>query len=99
MPREKRRSARLSVLKQVQLSYVDEEGRDRFEITQLTDVSAAGCRVLLHHRCAARTLISLRLSPSISGSATVRYQNPTPRGYTTGLEFLGGLRLPLPEQA
>ena len=98
MPREKRRSARLSVLKQVQLSYVDEEGRDRFEITQIHDVSTTGCRVLLHHRCAPRTVIALRLSPTISGSATVRYQNPTPRGFSTGLEFLGGLCLPLPEQ-
>ena len=99
MPREKRGSPRKSVLKQVQVSYVDEQGRDRFEITQILDVSATGCRVLLHNRCATRTLLSLRISPTISGSATVRYQNSTPRGYSTGLEFIGGLRLPVPESA
>ena len=97
MPKEKRHASRLNVLKQVQVSYVDEEGRDRFEIVQIHDVSPTGCRLLPHFRCRPRTLISLRLSPVHSGSATIRYQNPTPRGYATGIEFLGGLRLPLPE--
>lgn len=98
MPTEKRNASRLSVLKQVQVNYVDDQGRDRFEIVPIQDVSASGCRLLLHFRCAPRTLIALRLSPAHSGSATIRYQKPTPRGYTTGLEFLGGLRLPLPDQ-
>lgn len=98
MPSEKRQASRLPVLKQVQVNYVDEQGRDRFEIVQIHDVSSSGCRLLLHFRCCPRTLIALRLSPAHSGSATIRYQNPTPRGYATGLEFLGGLRLPLPDQ-
>jgi hypothetical protein len=98
MPTEKRQGSRVNVLKRVQVSYVDQEGRDRFEIVQLHDVSASGCRILLHFRCPHRALVSLRLSPAHSGSATIRYQNPTPRGYTTGLEFLGGLRLPFPDQ-
>lgn len=97
MPSEKRQGSRLNVLKRVQVSYVDHEGRDRFEIVQLHNVSASGCRILLHFRCPLRALISLRLSPAQSGSATIRYQNPTPLGYATGLEFLGGLRIPLSE--
>ena len=99
MPTEKRQSSRFSVLKRVQVTYVDEEGRDRFEIAPMYDVSVSGCRIMLHFRCPVRTLIRLWLSPVHSGSATIRYQNPTPRGFSTGLEFLGGLRLPLPDQA
>lgn len=96
MPSEKRRAPRSGVAKRVQVTYVDDQGRDRFELAQAQDVSPTGCRVLLHFRCTARTLVSLSLTPAISGSATVRYQNPTPRGYVTGLEFLGGLQFPVP---
>ena len=73
---------------------MDEQGRERFEIAPARDLSASGCRILLQFKCRPRTVVALSLTPADAGSATVRYQNPTPRGYVTGLEFLGGLVLP-----
>jgi len=95
MSSEKRRNPRIDVAKKLQVSYVDEQGRDRFEIVPAQDVSESGCRVVLKFRCQVRTIIGISLTPARSGSATVRYQKPTPRGYVTGLEFLGGLVLPI----
>jgi hypothetical protein len=93
MSSEKRKAARASSAKKLQVTYVDEQGRDRFEIVLAQDVSETGCRILLQFKCRPRTIVALSLTPANSGSATVRYQNPTPRGYVTGLEFLGGLAL------
>lgn len=97
MPSEKRRNSRTSAMKRVQVSYVDQEGRDRFEVVPAHDFSSSGCRLTLQFRSPVRTIVSVRLSPAVSGSATIRYQNPTPRGYVTGLEFLGGFRPPAPD--
>ncbi len=94
MPSEKRRAPRTGVVHKVQVTYVDEQGRDRFEIVKAEDVSKTGCRILLRHRCKPRTVVAIALTPANSGSATVRFQNPTPKGFVTGLEFLGGLTLP-----
>ncbi|MBL8242384.1 MAG: PilZ domain-containing protein [Bryobacterales bacterium] len=93
MSSEKRRSPRAGVNKKLQVTYVDEQGRERFEVVPAQDVSKSGCRILLKYRCQPRTVVALSLTPANSGSATVRYQNPTPKGYITGLEFLGGLVL------
>jgi hypothetical protein len=76
------------------VAYTDDEGRERFEIVPVRDLSSSGCRVVLAFRCQPRTVLSISLSPAVRGSATVRYQNPSPRGFVTGLEFLGGLTLP-----
>ena len=95
MSSEKRKAARVTSAKKLQVTYVDEQGRDRFEIVSAQDVSKTGCRILLQFKCRPRTIVALSLTPANSGSATVRYQNPTPRGYVTGLEFLGGLVLKL----
>lgn len=78
----------------MQVSYVDDQGRDRYEIAPVRDVSPEGCRVLLQNRCGSRTVVKIQMTPALFGSASVRYQNPTPKGYSTGLEFLGGLRIP-----
>jgi len=94
MPTEKRRAPRARVTKKAQVTYVDDQGRDRFEVITAQDVSTTGCRVLLTFRCQPRTVVTINFSGGNSGSASVRYQNPTPRGYSTGLEFLGGMRLP-----
>jgi hypothetical protein len=93
MSSEKRKAARASFAKKLQVTYVDEQGRERFEIVSAQDVSETGCRILLQFKCRPRTIVALNLTPANSGSATVRYQNATPRGYVTGLEFLGGLVL------
>ena len=96
MPTEKRRSPRISANRKVQVTYVDDQGLERFEIVNAQDFSPVGCRLILHFRCRPRTVISIALSPLLSGSASIRFQNPSPRGYITGLEFLGGFRLPEP---
>lgn len=96
MPSEKRRTPRIEFSKKIQVNYIDAEGRARFEIVPAQDVSAQGCRVVLKHRCQTRTVVALSVTPANSGSATVRYQNPTPRGFVTGLEFLGGLIISVP---
>jgi len=93
MSSEKRKSERASVAHKLQVTYVDEQGRDRFEIVTAQDISATGCRIVLKFKCRPRTVVALSITPANSGSATVRYQNATPRGYVTGLEFLGGLVL------
>ena len=94
MSPEKRKVPRAEVSKKLQVTYVDEQGCQRFEIVSAQDLSASGCRILLKFRCRARSIVALSLTPANSGSATVRYQNATLRGYVTGLEFLGGLVLP-----
>lgn len=94
MPIEKRRSPRTNVAKKLQVTYVDEQGQERYEAVAAQDVSPTGCCVLLKFRCRPRTVVLLSLTAALSGSATIRYQNPTPRGFVTGLEFLGGLQLP-----
>jgi hypothetical protein len=66
---EKRRSSPANVSKKVQVTDVDDIGRDRFEIVSVQHISPTGCRILLHFRCRPQTV-------------------------ATGLEFLGGLRLP-----
>ena len=97
MSPEKRKTQRAEVSKKLQVTYADEQGQERFEIVSAQDLSASGCRILLKFRCRARTIVALSFTPANSGSATVRYQNATPRGYVTGLEFLGGLVLPTAE--
>ena len=92
---EKRKVHRAEVSKKLQVTYVDEQGRERFEIVSAQDLSVSGCRIVLQFRCRPRTIVALSLTPANSGSATVRYQNATPRGYVTGLEFLGGLVFPV----
>lgn len=94
MPTEKRRNTRSAVGRRVQVAYTDDEGRERYEVVPVRDLSSSGCRLILAFRCQPRTVLSLSLSPVVRGSATVRYQNPSPRGFVTGLEFLGGLNLP-----
>jgi PilZ domain len=94
VPTEKRRSARSVVGRRVQVAYTDDQGRERYEIVPVRDLSPSGCRLILAFRCQPRTILSLSLSPVARGSATVRYQNPSPRGFVTGLEFLGGLTIP-----
>jgi hypothetical protein len=91
MPSEKRRGPRAEAARKLQVTYVDEQGRERVETVSAKDASKNGCQVVLQFRCQVRTVIALRLTPAVFGSATVRYQNPTPRGYVTGLEFLSGL--------
>ena len=93
---EKRRSQRSNLVKKVQVTYTDEQGNSRFEFVQAQDISRSGCRVTLHFRCKLRSLVAVQLTPAQSGSATIRYQNPTPRGYVTGLEFLGGMEIGAP---
>lgn len=95
MPSEKRASPRSGTAKKLQVNYVDDQGRDRFEIVPAQDISSTGCRIVLKFRCRPRTIVTLSLTPANSGSATIRYQNATPRGFVTGLEFLGGLALPV----
>jgi hypothetical protein len=94
MAAEKRSAPRADLAKKLQVTYVDEQGRERYEIVTAQDVSATGCRLVLQFRCRPRTVVGIALTPAKTGSATVRYQNATPRGYVTGLEFLGGLVLP-----
>ncbi|HEU0121242.1 MAG TPA: hypothetical protein VFQ91_12005 [Bryobacteraceae bacterium] len=94
MPTEKRRTTRTAVTQKMQVSYVDEQGRERYELAPALDISAEGCQVLLQYRCIARTVVQIQVTPAVNGSASVRYQRPTPRGYSTGLEFLGGMRVP-----
>lgn len=94
MPSDKRKAPREDAAKKLQVIYVDEQGRERFEMVRAQDISENGCRILLQFRCRPRTIVALSLTPANSGSATVRYQNATPRGFVTGLEFLGGLALP-----
>ncbi|MFN0105386.1 MAG: hypothetical protein ACKV2U_25275 [Bryobacteraceae bacterium] len=91
MASEKRRASRAGAVDKVRISYVDDQGRQHFEMVAAQDISARGCQVVLKFRCPVRTVVALNLSPANSGNASVRYQNPTPRGYVTGLEFLGGL--------
>jgi len=95
MSSEKRKAQRAGFSKKLQVTYVDEQGSERFEIVSAQDLSASGCRILLKFRCRPRAIVALSLTPTNSGSATVRYQNATPRGFVTGLEFLGGLLLPI----
>lgn len=94
MPTEKRRDARTAVGRRVQVAYTDDQGRERYEVVPARDLSESGCRLVLAFRCQPRTVLSVSLSAAVRGSATVRYQNPSPRGFVTGLEFLGGLHLP-----
>ena len=96
MSANKRQAPRFGVAKRVQITYMDEQGRDRFEIVPAHDMSATGCRLTLQYRCPTRSVVALSLGPAKSGSATVRYQNSTPRGYMTGLEFLGGMKIAPP---
>lgn len=93
MPTEKRRNARRTLALRFNVRYTDVNGVDRHEIVRAHDLSPSGCRLLL--RCASppRSLAYLSAPPSIKTSATVRYQNPTARGYETGLEFTGGFVL------
>ena len=93
MAAEKRKATRTEIAKKLQVTYVDEQGRERFEIVEAKDLSSSGCRIVLRFKCQARAVVAISLTPAKSGSATVRYQNTTPRGYLTGLEFLGGLSL------
>ena len=95
MSHEKRMAPPADVANKLQVTYVDEQGRDGFEIVAVEDLSPSGCRIVLQFKCRARTIVALCLTPANSGSATVRYQNPAPRGYVTGLEFLGRLVLPV----
>jgi hypothetical protein len=93
MSADKRRAPRFGVVMRVQITYQDDQGRDRFEMAQAHDVSATGCRITLQFRCQSRAVVALSLVPANSGSATIRYQNATPRGYVTGLAFLGGIKI------
>lgn len=94
MPSEKRRDNRVDVVRRMQVRYVDDQGRERYEVVSVRDLSGSGCRAVLSFRCQPRTVVAVGLTPVLTGSATVRYQNSTPRGFVTGLEFLGGLAVP-----
>lgn len=93
MPTEKRRNTRRAAALRFQVRYTDVNGVDRYETASANDVSPSGCKLLL--RCAAqlRSLAYLSSPPSIKTSASIRYQNPSARGYVTGLEFAGGFVL------
>ena len=51
MSSEKRKAARASSARKLQVTYVDEQGRDRFEIVSAQDISETGCRILLRFKC------------------------------------------------
>lgn len=93
MPTEKRRTPRRPATLRFQIHYTDCTGVERHETVNASDISPSGCRLLL--RCAARprSLAYLSAPPAVHTSATVRYQNPSARGYVTGLEFTGGFVL------
>jgi hypothetical protein len=93
MTADKRRAPRFGTNKRVQITYIDAQGQNRFETVPAHDISATGCRLTLQFRCQSRAVVAFSLGPARSGSATIRYQTPTPRGYMTGLEFLGGMRI------
>jgi len=93
MPTEKRRNPRRTAVLRFNVHYTDVNGVDRYEIVNARDLSPSGCKLLLRCASAPRSLAYLSSPPSIQTSATVRYQNPTARGYETGLEFTGGFVL------
>jgi len=93
MPTEKRRCLRRPLSPRFQVRYTDVNGVDRFETVRASDLSPAGCKLLLRCPAQPRSLAYLSAPPSIKASATARYQNPSVRGYETGLEFTGGFTL------
>jgi len=93
MPTEKRRNPRRSLALRFQVRYTDVNGFDRYETVAARDISPSGCKLLLRGAARPRSIAYLSSPPSIKTSATIRYQNPSARGYETGLEFTGGFAL------
>lgn len=93
MPTEKRRNTRRAAALRFQVHYTDVNGVDRFETAKASDVSPSGCKLLLRSAARPRSIAYLAAPPAIKTSATIRYQNPSVRGYETGLEFTGGYAL------
>jgi len=90
---ELRRHARAAKSAQVQLSWKDRQGVDRFMNGRVVDVSEAGIRVEVPEPLDKQTYLTLQAaSLGLHGSASVRTCARKGTKYVAGLEFSAGLK-------
>jgi hypothetical protein len=71
--------------------WVDQDGRDKWAIVRIYDLSESGLRMELPERLEARTLIRfISDDMKIQGQATVRFCRHSGAKYIIGAEFVGG---------
>jgi hypothetical protein len=88
-----RRHPRSSISGQVQLSWTDRIGEQKFAYAQILDVSESGMRVELREALARQAYVSLRADRiGLQGSASVRSCVKKGNKFIVGLEFSGGLK-------
>jgi hypothetical protein len=88
-----RRHPRAPISGEVQLSWTDRMGEQKFIYAQILDVSESGMRVELREALAKQVYVSLRADQiGLQGSASVRSCVKKGSKYLVGLEFSGGLK-------
>jgi len=75
--------------------WVDRDGKDKWAIIRIYDLSASGVRMDLPERVEARSVIRFSSDDmKIQGQATVRFCRHQGAKYVVGAEFVGGTAWP-----
>jgi hypothetical protein len=90
---DSRRHPRATISGQVQLSWTDRVGEQKFAYAKILDVSESGIRVELREALARQAYVSMRADQiGLQGTASVRSCVKKGGKYLAGLEFSGGLK-------
>lgn len=88
-----RRHPRTPVTAQVQLSWTDVRGTEKFITGRIVDISESGMRVEMREPLTKQTYVALRADQvGLQGRASVRSCVKQGPKHVVGLEFSGGLK-------